>query len=33
MSATFTPYPHQQAGIDWILQRPASCLFWGMGTG
>lgn len=29
----FTPYPHQQAGIDWILDRPACCLFWGMGTG
>lgn len=30
---TFTPYPHQEAGIDWILSRPASCLLWGMGTG
>lgn len=29
----FTPYPHQQAGIDWILERPACALFWGMGTG
>ena len=29
----FTPYPHQQAGIDWILERPASALLWGMGTG
>jgi SNF2 family DNA or RNA helicase len=29
----FTPYPHQQAGIDWIINRPASCLLWGMGTG
>ena len=29
----FTPYPHQQAGIDWIIERPASCLLWGMGTG
>ena len=29
----FTPYPHQQAGIDWLIQRPASCLLWGMGTG
>jgi hypothetical protein len=27
----FMPYPHQQAGIDWILERPAACLFWGMG--
>lgn len=31
--AEFTPYPHQQVGIDWILERPASCLLWGMGTG
>lgn len=29
----FTPYAHQQAGIDWLLERPASCLLWGMGTG
>ena len=29
----FTPYPHQLAGINWILERPAACLFWGMGTG
>ena len=29
----FTPYPHQQAGIDWLIKRPASCLLWGMGTG
>ena len=29
----FKPYPHQNAGIDWILERPASALFWGMGTG
>ena len=29
----FTPYPHQQAGIDWIVQHPAAGLFWGMGTG
>ena len=29
----FTPYPHQQAGIEWILQRPACALLWGMGTG
>ena len=29
----FTPYPHQQAGIEWIIERPASCLLWGMGTG
>lgn len=30
---TFTPYPHQAAGIDWILRRPACALLWGMGTG
>lgn len=30
---TFTPYPHQRAGIDWITQRPACALLWGMGTG
>lgn len=30
---TFTPYPHQTAGIEWILNRPACGLFWGMGTG
>lgn len=29
----FIPYPHQQAGIDWITARPACALFWGMGTG
>ena len=33
MGMNFTPYPHQQAGIDWIIQRPACALFWGMGTG
>ncbi len=32
MSA-FNPYPHQKAGIDWILRRPACALLWGMGTG
>ena len=31
--STFTPYPHQAAGIDWIIDRPACALFWGMGTG
>ena len=30
---TFTPYPHQRAGIDWITERPACALLWGMGTG
>ena len=29
----FKPYPHQRAGIDWIIERPACALFWGMGTG
>jgi SNF2 family DNA or RNA helicase len=29
----FTPYPHQEAGIDWITERPACALFWGMGAG
>lgn len=27
----FSPYPHQRAGIDWIVSRPACALFWGMG--
>lgn len=27
----FSPYPHQEAGINWILSRPACALFWGMG--
>lgn len=31
--SSFTPYPHQQAGIDWIIQRKACALFWGMGVG
>ena len=30
---TFTPYNHQRSGIDWIIERPACALFWGMGTG
>lgn len=29
----FAPYPHQRAGIDWIIERHACALFWGMGTG
>ena len=33
MSQSFTPYAHQQAGIDWIIKRPSSALLWGMGTG
>jgi len=31
--SNFTPYPHQRAGIDWITERPACALLWGMGTG
>ena len=27
----FTPYPHQKAGVNWILEKPYSCLLWGMG--
>ena len=30
---TFEPYPHQRAGIEWIIKHPASALIWGMGTG
>ena len=30
---TFQPYPHQVAGINWIINHPACALFWGMGTG
>lgn len=29
---TFTPYTHQEAGIDWIIDRRACALFWGMGS-
>ena len=29
----FKPYPHQQAGIKWIIDHPAAGLFWGMGSG
>ena len=29
----FIPYEHQTAGIKWIIDRSASALFWGMGTG
>lgn len=29
----FTPYPHQDAGINWIIDHPACALLWGMGTG
>ena len=31
--SNFTPYAHQAAGIEWIVDRPACALFWGMGTG
>lgn len=30
---SFTPYPYQRAGIEWITSKPACGLFWGMGTG
>lgn len=30
---TFAPYPHQTAGINWVIAHPACALFWGMGTG
>ena len=29
----FTPYPHQSEGIRWILEKPATALLWGMGSG
>lgn len=29
----FQPYPHQAAGIKWIIDHPACALLWGMGTG
>lgn len=31
--STFAPYPHQAAGIEWIIEHPAAGLLWGMGTG
>ena len=31
--SNFTPYAHQAAGIEWIVDHPACALFWGMGTG
>ena len=31
--SNFKPYPHQDAGIDWIISRDACALFWGMGSG
>lgn len=27
----YKPYKHQQAGIDWLTEKPACALFWGMG--
>ena len=27
----FMPYSHQKAGIDWILNKHACALLWGMG--
>lgn len=29
----FTPYPFQQNGIDWVINKRACALFWGMGCG
>lgn len=29
----FKPYPYQQTGIDWIINKPSCALFWGMGCG
>lgn len=29
----FTPYPHQEKGIQWLIEKPAAALFWGMGSG
>lgn len=31
--STFAPYPHQAAGIEWIIEHPAAGLLWGMGAG
>lgn len=30
---SFVPYPHQEAGIDWIIANDACALFWSMGAG
>lgn len=27
----YMPYPHQKAGIEWIIKHPAAGLLWGMG--
>ena len=29
----FKPYPHQEAGIKWIIEHPYCALIWGMGSG
>ena len=29
----FTPYPHQEVGVRWLIEKPAASLFWGMGAG
>ena len=28
---TFVPYPHQKAGVEWLIQNEACALIWGMG--
>lgn len=28
---SFVPYPHQEAGVEWIIRRRACALIWGMG--
>lgn len=28
---SFVPYPHQEAGINWIVDKPSAALLWGMG--
>lgn len=29
----FNPYPHQVAGVEWVISHPACALIWGMGSG
>lgn len=29
----FTPYPHQNKGVRWLIENPEAALFWGMGSG
>ena len=31
VKVTFMPYPHQEAGIDWIVDKRSAALLWGMG--